>query len=248
MILESKKLFFKKAFVVFEDDKLQQFLKNKKYSSVVGITRNDLNLPKVAHRVKKTSVIDLNPVEDEIFSKFSDTTRNEIRRTYKLPSLKFLFNINRLEVYKLYKKFEYAQKRVPFPKSDMENCLSFSAYLDGEIISGVYVDTGGDDLRIRYIFSKRLETDNLEMYKNISNANRRLVWEICLWGKKNNFKSLDMATVNLTDKSKEGIVKFKMSFGGELADEYTYMYKSKMFRYFEKLATVKNYTKRLFYV
>ncbi len=246
MILETKKLFFKTAFIVFEDDKIKEAVQNRRYSSFVGITRNDLNLPGVIRGVKKTSVIDLIQSEEGIFSAFNDTTRNEIRRTDKISELRIAPDDNNLLLsYELYKKFEYSQGRVPFPITNMKDCFVFSAYLGNRVISGVYVDSGGKNLRIRYIFSERLKTEDQELYKTVGYASKRLIWEICRWGKTGGFSSLDMAAVNFTDKKKEGITKFKMSFGGMLADEYTYLYKSKLFSYFEKLALLKNYIKRL---
>ncbi|HEY4505501.1 MAG TPA: hypothetical protein VJG67_02325 [Candidatus Paceibacterota bacterium] len=247
MILETKKLFFKKGFIVFEDDKIIEAVKSRRYSSFVGITRSDLNFQDIVKGVKKTSVIDLTRREDDIFSGFNDTTRNEVRRTYKIPSLRFVSGDKGSAPYRLYKRFEYSQGRVPFPESYMKDTTVFSAYLDEEIISGVYVDSGGKDLRIRYIFSKRLKSFDPELYKTVGYASKRLIWEVCLWGKANGFRSLDMATVNLTDKEKEGIMKFKLSFGGDMADEYTYLYKSKLFRYSEKAALLKNYIKKIFH-
>ncbi len=252
MFLISKKIFFRKIFIIFDDDKIKESFAKKEYSSIVGITRNDLSIKNVRFGVKKTAVINLSLSEEEIFSRFSDTTRNEIRRTEKDGSPEiFLEDKNRDKVYAMYEEFEYSQGRVPFPENDVSECLIFSAYLDGKITSAIYVDMGtgsnAKDLRIRYIFSKRLNTEDKELYKAIGRSTRRLIWEICLWGKRKGFCSLDMATVNLTEKEKEGITRFKMSFGGEIVDEYTYSYKSKPFIYFEKLAVFRNIIKKLFH-
>lgn len=249
MILTAKKLFFKTIFIVFEDEKIKETLASGRYDSVVGITRTDLQIPlggRVGRRDKTTAVIDLARTEDELFTAMNDTTRNEIRRTYKMTDLKIVEkDANRSGVYDVYAKFEYSQGRVPFPESNMKDCVIFSAYFKGELISSAYLDVGGNALRIRYLFSKRLKTEDTELYKTIGFAGKRLIWEMCVWGKKNNFASLDLATVNLTDTAKAGITKFKMSFGGRLAPEYSYVYKSKLFVWFEKLAVWKNYFRKL---
>jgi hypothetical protein len=144
MILITKKLFFKTIFIVFEDEKIKEALHSGEYDSVVGITRTDLNLSglhTVGRRDKTTAVIDLDKTEEELFSSISDTSRNEIRRTYKLPDVEIVReDSNRSAVYTLYEKFEYAQGRVPFPESYMKDCLVFSAYFKGEFVSGIYLD------------------------------------------------------------------------------------------------------------
>ena len=245
MILEKKKLLFRTVFLVFEEDKAEEIIKSGKYASIVLISRKDLPLG-LSRREKKTAIIDLHQNENDIFAKFNDTTRNEIRKTMDTDDLKIISgDTNKKEVYNLYKQFEYGQGRVPFPESDMNDCTIFSAYYKSELISAIYVDKGGNDLRVRYIFSKRLESDK-DLYKTISNSTRRLVLEICLWGKSNNFKFLDMATVNFDNPNVAGITKFKMSFGGDVVLEYSYIYRSKTFILFEKIAILKNYLKKLF--
>lgn len=248
MILEDRKLFFHTTFLIFEDEKVLETFGLSKYSSVVAISRTDFEELSKFKRTKTTSVISLKDSLEDIFRSFNDTTRNEIRKTEKTPDLNFAReDKDTSSIYDLYKKFERAQGRVPFPRSNMKDCIIFSAYFKGELISSIYVDKGGKDLRLRYVFSKRLDVaPGHELYKIISNSTRRLVWEIIIWGKENDFAALDMATVNMTDKDKEGITKFKMSFGGELMPEYTYIYKSKLFSFFERIASLRNKVKKLF--
>ena len=58
---------------------------------------------------------------------------------------------------------------------------------------------------------------------------------------------LKAAIVNFKDPEVAGITKFKMSFGGDVVNEYTYIYKSAAFRYFEKLAYLKVISLRFLY-
>ncbi len=251
MILEKRKFIFNTIFMIFEDEKFLDILAHDtyKYSQIIAVTRRDLQVP-VPHRDKKTPVIDLTPETDQIFARFSDTTRNEIRKTQHIPDLDIVSEDgNRKEAYNLYKKFEYKGGRVPFAESDLRDCVIFSAYYKKEIISAIYVDTGsnaaGKQLRVRYIFSKRLEIEDRELYKIISNASRRLVWEICQWGKAHSFLSLDLATINYNSPAAAGLTEFKMYFNGQIVPEYTYIYKSPVFTLFEHLVVVKNFVKRL---
>jgi hypothetical protein len=247
MVLKGKKLFFDTIFMVLEDGKVDEIINSNKFSSIIVISHKDLSLPKFRTRTKTTAIIDLNDEEDEIFKKFNDTTRNEIRKTYKLPEIKIVADDKNFDgVYSLYKNFEYEQSRVPFSKNNLKNCMIFSAYLNGSVISGIFVDVGEKDLRIRFIFSKRLETEDKEMYRTIAYATRRLMWEICLWGKAGGYNSLDLASVNFKNPDVSNITQFKMSFGGKVINEYTYTYKSFAYSIIEKLVVVKNAIKKIF--
>jgi len=248
MIFESKKLFFNTINLVLEDDKLDEIIKSKKYSKISTTSYKQLDLLGFSVLTKTTALINLTKSEDEIFKKFNDTTRNEIRRAYKIDDLKFVSaDTNFEESYFLYKNFEYLQKRVPVSKNELSQCKLFSAYYKKKMISAIYVMESFPYLRIRSIFSLRLKTNDKELYKIMSNATRRIIWEICLWGKKNNFKSLDLASVNFENPRTANITKFKMSFGGEVKNEYTYIYKSSFFRFFEKFVFLKLVLMRIFH-
>ena len=247
MILESKKLFFRTVFAVLEDGKINELINSKKFSSIIIISHKKLALPGFRTKIKTTSVINLNEPEEEIFRKFNDTTRNEIRKTYKLPNINITVDDKKFnEAYHLYTNFEYSQNRIPFSKNNLADCMVFSASFKGDMVSGIFVDVGENDLRIRYIFSKRLETEDKELYRTIAYATRRLMWEICLWGKANDFNSLDLASVNFKNPNVSNITKFKMSFGGEVINEYTYTYKSAAYYFLERFAVIKNVVKKIF--
>ncbi|MDP2812695.1 MAG: hypothetical protein Q8O32_03310 [bacterium] len=241
MIIISKKLFLKNVLVLFEDDKVPEIIKNGHYSRVIVSSYNKLDLEGFSLKIKTTALIDLDQDLETIFSKFSDTTRNEIRKTYKNQGLSFQFlkSISE-EVHQLYKEFEYLQGRVPVGKKNLKNCLFFGAYYNNELISGIYVMALGKYLRIRSIFSRRLKLEDKEKIKVISNASRRIVWEIVQWGRKNSYQCLDLASVNFKNPKTANITKFKMSFAGRVVEEYTYTYNSALYKTAEKIAKWKN--------
>src|SRR3989344_4097245 len=104
MILESKKLFFKTVFIVFEDDKVAEMIESVRYSSIVAISRKDFPGLSKYKRIKTTSVIDLTLSSEDIFRKFNDTTRNEIRRTENMLELEIVLEDSKTDlVYDLYK-------------------------------------------------------------------------------------------------------------------------------------------------
>lgn len=240
---ESKKLFFRKLDLALEDDFLIGLVDSgeyKKYGSIVALSYKKLDLQEFNLRTKTTALISLNGEEKDIFGKFGDSTRNAINRTYRDENLKFTYEDKEFKkAYELYSKFEYAQKRTPFPINVFKGLKLFSAYYKGEIVSGIFVYESKPYLRIRSIFSKRLTTEDKKIYRIIANASRRIMLEVCLWGKKNGYSSLDLASVNFKNPKTASITEFKMSFGGDVVTEYTYIYKSKSFSFFEKFVVVK---------
>lgn len=249
MIIRDKKLFFKTASVILEDDCLPTLIKSRKYSSIVVLSYNKLSLSGFSTYSKPTLLIDLRPEENEIFKSFNDTTRNEIRRTEKISNMSVEVGSKPdMLSYELYKKFEFSQGRVPVSFKSLSECIMTCARLEGEIVSGVYITPSKPYLRVRSIFSKRTDLIDKELYKTIGYATRRVIWESVLWGKKNGYISLDMASVNIKNPKTLSIAKFKMSFGKDLVPEYTYIYKSRMFFVFEKLIVFKLMFKKLSYI
>jgi hypothetical protein len=247
MIIEQKKLFFKTVSIILEDDRILDAYTSKKYSSIIALSYKDLELPAFVKYSKPTLCIDLTKDSEAVFGSFNDTTRNEIRKTYKIPELSFHLALNPTkESYALYKKFEYSQGRVPVTLASLQGMPSFEARYNNEIISCIYVIDCKPFLRVRSIFSKRIDAENRQMYNIIAYATRRLVWDICEWGKKNDFVSLDLASVNVDNPKTKSIARFKMSFGKVLVPEYTYIYKSSAFSFFEKFAFLKLAIKRIF--
>jgi hypothetical protein len=243
MIFTDKKFIFNTVRIVMEDDKIDEYLNKKKYQKIVIITYNKLNLGKDFHvHHKLTPNIYLDCRIDEILGNFNSSTRNQINRTFKEFDLKFVScDKNFDKIYEIYKKFEYAQKRVPFSKKTMKCYLAFCAYYKQELISLILCFDSFPYLRARSICSRRLETENKEKYRIISIATRRLVYEICKYGKEHNYQLFDLGSMpaDLNDPKKVGIAEFKSSFGAKLEDEYTYTYKSMVYKFFEKFVKIK---------
>ena len=65
-------------------------------------------------------------------------------------------------------------------------------------------------------------------------------------GKERGFSFLDMASVNLDNPNTASIARFKMNFNGTLVTEYTYMYKSGIFKLFERLVVIPHFFKKMF--
>jgi len=241
MIITKNKLLFKTATVTFDIAEARRMIDSGKFSSIAAVTYEKMDWPDCFEQIKTTAVIDLTPPLEDIFQKFHKTTRNEINRSGRTPSLHFVSDDkNKKVAYKMYSDFEYSQNRVPMPRSLFSKYLLFGAYSKNKLISAVTLSPALPYLRIRSIFSQRLAASNSEERKNVSFSSRRLIWEICCWGKAKNFKSLDLASVNFNNPKTANITRFKMSFGGKVINEYTYLYKTSTFLLFERLARLKN--------
>jgi len=243
MIFKKKKFGFKSIRYILESWPDLDQLK-KEYSAIYILSYDKKDLPGFGVKEKDTPVVYFNKPLDDIFSAYSSTTRNEIRRTMddKIPELKFVADDKDLKSnYNLSAKFEKSQGRKPDPISDYQGCKIFSAYYKNDLISSIACFDNGKVLRAKVICSKRLEVDDKEIYKIISFSTRRLVYEICKYGIENNYQLFDLGSVNF---KKENLAKFKMSFTSDLVKEYTYTYKSSWFKLFEKLAKLKKSIKR----
>jgi hypothetical protein len=240
MIVESNKFGLKSILILLDDKQVENVLASKKYQHIIFTSYHRWDLPAFALREKTTALIPLTLPEADIFARFNDTTRNEIRKSQRQTELTVVSAAAiTSDSYDLYQKFEYSQHRVPSARQKLSDCLFFGAYYQDQLISGIYLMDCRPYLRIRSIFSLRLQQDDPELYKIISNASRRLIWEICLWGKQQGFQSLDLASVNFHNPKTANITKFKMSFGGEVVSEYTYSYSSPLYRLFERLVKLK---------
>ncbi len=237
MIIERKVGFIRIARVILQTQEFLALLQSRKYHFISAILYDRPKEPeKYFRKEKKTTVIDLTPDSEVIFSKFNDTARNEIRRSKKIPELKFKLGDRNLDaIYEFHKEFEKLQGRRPKGKNSFQGCIFFTAYYKKDLIAVVACYDAKPYLRARAIFSRRLGAREKETSQIISFANRRIVYEICKYGHENGYAGFDLGAVNLTDSMKAGITKFKMSFGGEIRNEYTYLYRSKIFYFLSKI-------------
>lgn len=227
--IERKFFFCTYARIILQDELLKCLIREKAHSYIVGVSHTAMSFERpVSVRKKKTLNIHLAKPMDDVFRGFNDTARNEIRRAERMSELRFTVNDNNWsDVYALYKTHRKARGLPLHPLSFLQNCLLFNAYWNEKLVSTVTCYDAYPFLRIQNIFS-RIEherADPRESRRVAGFAARRLVYEICKYGNAKGYQLLDMASVNLTDPAKKGITAFKSSFGGEVADEFTYTYK-----------------------
>ena len=235
MLIEQQKFLFRSARVILDDSLLLRLLHEKRHAYISGISYNKLEVGSgVRIKPKKTIVISLQSDMEEVFNGYSDTVKNEIRRTFSMPELAFRTDSDIDQAYELYRRFEERQGRTPHNEYSFRKSKIFNAYLDGLLVSSIACYDAFPHLRVRAIYSRRLVVGDKKQYAVIGYATKRLIYGICSYGKKNGYKDVDMGSVNLTDPKKKGIAQFKSSFGGTIVDEYTYTYESFIYRIFSK--------------
>ncbi len=230
MVIEKNYFFFKTLRVVLGDEKLREALHAKRHAYITGLSYNaSLGEEEVRVKIKKTPVIDFAGRTDEDFLRAAnDTTRNEIRRTFKTPELSFKIpDQNRKEIWRMYAKFERAGGRVLRKFGYFEKSFFAGAYYHEKLISAIVCYDSKPYLRVHAIVSLRKAEPELKKY--ISFATRRLVFELAKCARERGYTWLDLGGVNLKDEAKAGIDAFKLSFGARLIDEYTYTYKGGLF-------------------
>jgi hypothetical protein len=249
MVIKDKKLFFRRAIVTLDDAAAKEIIGQKnRYSfiSVLSYKKMELGTGWQTFQ-KQTAVIDLSKGEEDVFRNFNETVRNEIRKTEKMPDLRFMNgDQNFSAAFDLYKNFSKNKSRPAYDAAWMKNFKIFSAYRKDRMISAIFVSDAPEVLRIFAICSDRLASDDKELYKIIGYAGKRIIYDICRYGAAEGKIGLDVGGANFTDPAKAGITAFKMSFGGTKCDEHTYIYKSGAFSFFENFSKMRLAIKQLF--
>ena len=242
MIIEKKFLFFRSVRILYEGENISSLLDRKRYDYAVVVSYEPLRLPANFRLSKKKAAnIRLNGSSEEIFGRFSVSTRNEIHKTRKIDELEFkIADENFKDSYDLYCRFEKEQSRAPWSVETYKNTILFNAYYKGEIIVSMPCFNLQPYLQIRSISSKRLEAHDAAAGKMIGYASRRLIYEICRYGKEKGYEFAGLGAVNYSTSQKTGVSDFKMFFAPEIGDEYTYTYESGLFRFLKILLPLKN--------
>lgn len=240
MIYQKSGLFLNSLRVLYQGENLKKLLDKKKYDYITVISYGDLGLEKEGFSLKRKRLanIHLNGSTEEILGKFARRTQQEIARTYKIPELEFRIADTDMEkTYGLYAEFERAQGRKPWKKDTFEGLINFNAYYRGELIASVPCYDLNPYLQVRAIFSKRLKVgeEDREMYKLIGSATRRLIYEICRYGRERNYRFVGLGSVNYSTEQKANVAGFKMFFGSTEGDEYTYTYASRRFAWLSRI-------------
>ena len=96
-------------------------------------------------------------------------------------------------------------------------------YFDGQpmVVNLVLRDPGSSRVRGLYSGSRRLDTNDPTQARLVGNLNRLLHWRNMLFYKQEGFDTYDWG--GISDDRDDGRARFKLSFGGSVAEEYTYL-------------------------
>ncbi|HBD95955.1 MAG: hypothetical protein UX41_C0011G0006 [Candidatus Collierbacteria bacterium GW2011_GWE1_46_18] len=177
--------------------------------------------------VSKTPIIRLNKPINNIYANFNKTTRNEINRSQSVKELLFEIDSKSYDdFYNLYLDFEKRKNRLSqIPKlNDLRNnSRLFIARYKGKCISAILCYDDQRMFRANIICSVRLQDDDKDLNKIISYSSRRLIYEICDFGIKNNYKFFDLGEICEDIYSDVyNITKFKLNFSNELVESIHY--------------------------
>lgn len=182
-------------------------------------------------------LIDLSPDERVIFGAFKKNTRNEIRKTERRAGLTWKVpDEARINSYRFYKKVKRADGVAPDIRQEFTGCLFFNAYLNNKLVISMSCYQAAPILRLKHLVSVRKQSDIDS--RIVGYASRRLIWEICRYGKRHGYRWFDLAGVNLTDPKKSGVAQFKQSFGGNIKTAYVYQYATPLFDLIKKITNL----------
>lgn len=199
-----------------------------------GIKRNVLT--------QQTSLINLKEREEELFNKINRTFKYHIHKAENMditshinysPTVERCYQImNEFSVFANKKSIQWNPKRITALQKS-EKLIISEAFIKGEkIVTHVYLHDNNRVVLLHSYHSPQFTDEKARGY-----ANKFLHWKDIIGFKKFGLKLYDFGGINMNQHP--GISKFKLSFGGNLIDSYSYIEVNSV------LAFIINFYKRL---
>jgi hypothetical protein len=209
-----------------------------------GCSKN-VNLVGFTKQEFTTLVIDLNQDLDRIWQNFGKSSSRYSINKAKKVGVRVIMNQEYDTFFDMNSKFRKA-KGLPKFNLDIEfmkkNGLLFLSEFEGEILGGQFYLTDGKNIRWLLNASKRFEKAG-KIRILIGQANRLMVWEAINYAKVHGIHTFDMGGYNtdkMPDPQKEGVNRFKKSFGGQMMTQYIYQKDySNFYHSFKKMHSIK---------
>ena len=216
----------------------------KKADLVNFFCYDNIDEPGFHKRAGLTTVIDLGQSLEQIWSKMRQGfIGKQIKRGEKNDIV-----VKLDDNFKAFKKIYFRFRKSKQIEADNYKFLSrhgmlFSAYHENRLIAGGIFVARHNFLRAWVLASIRLDEIDGRMREIAGQANRLVIWEAIKYGKKNNFKSLDLGGIDpeSSNKGEKTLAEFKEAFGGERKKAY-YYYKvnSRLLNFLMRLKGYKN--------
>lgn len=204
-------------------------------SVIFSFCKKKVDIEGFKRKKEITTIIDLTQNLDEIWKKVNRNTRRGITKA-KEANVNILRDCYYDQFYKMYKLFiqQMGLKSI-FNILGVGNYnldimkqygTLFVAEHEGEILAGNIVLVNNSNAEAWFSVSKRLEVDK-EKKNLISFCNRLLHWETIKYAKNKKITSYNLSGLwpeeeAAKDPKKKGINRFKLGFGGEIVEGYSY--------------------------
>jgi len=220
------------------------FSKNSTYFSQEQIKK--INIQNFKNKKLTTLFVSLNESKEEIFSRFSSSTKKKIKRN------KAKFKAEKIDgptFYKIYKKMESLNGRI-FNLSD--NLIEKFWQIEKPFYNYyVLIDENKTHLaclgmyNLNGVSTEIASSMNPHCFQAKIPAQHILHWYLFLEAKRMGMNTFDLANVELYPRTKkeEGIKQFKSSFGG-IAKDYNMLYKQH--KILNSLVLLKKNVKKVF--
>ena len=209
---------YKKLFLIIEDIYFAKELQSSTADIVRYIQYSEYNIENNKKEFN-TNVVDLNSDIEDIQSEFRKSIKSELNQAVKNHNIKidFFYKPDDSEIDN-FCKFYNAMARIKnlsFENKNKiirlkDNILLSEAKLNGEtLVSHLYIF---DKTRIRLLYSASLQTEDNELFKIVSKANKLLHFQDIKFSKDKQFKIYDFGGISLVDEKVAGIDQFKLGF------------------------------------
>lgn len=177
-------------------------------------------------RISPTLVIDLDQDLEIIWKRMAKKScRYFIKRGLNM-GIDVRMNVDFGRFARLYSDF-VKEKKIPTTPEDMDfmkrYCTLFTAWFDGELLSGVLLLEDARRIRVLSLASTRLHKGKRDL-QAVSFANRLVIWEAIRYAKDKGLREFDLGGYYVGEDQQDprlGINAFKEKFGGQLRTYYT---------------------------
>lgn len=194
-------------------------------SSLTVFSYDDVDAPGFKKKAGLTTVIKLTNDISEIKARFRPKFITEQLTKGERKGIDVKQDNNFAGFYHLYKNFRSRKgiARDRYAVLRREGIL-FSAYYQGEMLSGGVFMGDGVYLRAWVLASKRLAGVAGPERELVGQANRLVIWAAIKFAKENGYHLFDLGGIDFqaTDRAAKGLTEFKEAFGGERVKTFYY--------------------------